>query len=143
MPTYITFIAQKQSLTEAISCFTLPMLTSKKEFYAKLLDWINLVLWDIAKDYTAENSIGAAKGPLAVVGIQYPDKLKDFILKLIEEVKRIKGYFSKSNFNLADKADSLYFIYKPHNLFLKKYYEPIHQSIDIQAGFKSYMKAKG
>ena len=42
-----------------------------------------------------------------------------------------------------DKADSLYLIYNAHNMALKKSFGPVHQAIDQQTGYITYMKAKG
>lgn len=134
---------QKQHLAEAISCLTLPMLPTKKDFYSKLVNLMPFDLNKLTKEYTAGNLMGAAGGPLESIGIKFPDKLNKSVADADAEMNRIKGYFSKSEFKLMEKIDSLYLIYNAHNLTLKKSFGPIHQCIDQQTGYLNYMKAKG
>lgn len=133
----------KQYLADAISCLTLPMLPTKKDFYAKLVQLIPFNLQKITEDYTAGNLMGKAADPLGKIGIKFPDKLNKSVENADAEMNRIKGYFDKNNFKMADKIDSLYLIYNSHNLALKKGFGNIHKCIDEQTGYLNYMKAKG
>ncbi len=133
----------KQHLAEAISCLTLPMLPTKKDFYTKLVNLIPFDLEKLTKEYTAGNLMGAAGGPLESIGIKFPEKLNQSVANADAEMSRIKGYFSKNDFKLMEKIDSLYLIYNAHNLALKKSFGPIHLCIDQQTGYANYMKAKG
>ena len=133
----------KQHLAEAISCLTLPMLPTKKDFYTKLVQLIPFDLQKLTEQYTGGNLMGAAASPLESIGIKFPDKLNKSVADADAEMNRIKGYFNKNNFKLMDKADSLYLIYNAHNMALKKSFGPIHQAIDQQTGYITYMKAKG
>ena len=133
----------KQYLADAIACLTLPMLPSKKDFYAKLVNLIPFNLQKLTEDYTGGNLMGKAGKPLEKIGIKFPDKLNTSVANTDAEMNRIKGYFDKNNFKMADKIDSLYLIYNAHNLALKNSFGPIHQCIDQQTGFLNYMKAKG
>ena len=54
----------KQHLAEAISCLTLPMLPTKKDFYTKLVNLIPFDLEKLTKEYTGGNLMGAAGSPL-------------------------------------------------------------------------------
>lgn len=133
----------KQHLANAIACLTLPMLPSKKDFYAKLVKLIPFDLQKLTEDYTGGNLMGKAGAPLEKIGIKFPDKLNKSVADTDAEMNRIKGYFDKNNFKMADKIDSLYLIYNSHNLALKKSFGPVHQCIDQQTGYLNYMKAKG
>lgn len=135
--------AQKQYLAQAIACLSLPMLPSKKEFYAKLVKLIPFNLQKLTEDYTAGNLMGKAGAPLEKIGIKFPDKLNTSVTNADAEMNRVKGYFDQNNFKMADKIDSLYLIYNSHNLALKKPYGQVHQCIDLQTGYLNYMKAKG
>ena len=135
--------AQKQYLAEAISCLTLPMLPTKKDFYTKLVNLIPFDLEKLTKEYTGGNLMGAAGSPLESIGIKFPDKLNQSVANADAEMSRIKGYFNKNNFKMMEKIDSLYLIYNAHNITLKKSFGQIHQCIDEQTGYANYMKAKG
>jgi hypothetical protein len=134
---------QKQQLAEAISCLTLPMLPTKKDFYTKLVQLIPFDLEKLTKEYTGGSLMGAAGSPLESIGIKFPEKLNQSVANADAEMSRIKGYFNRNNFKMMEKIDSLYLIYNAHNLALKKSFGPIHQCIDQQTGYANYMKAKG
>lgn len=134
---------QKQFLAEAISCLTLPMLPTKKDFYAKLVKMIPFDLNKATEDFTANKLLGAAGKPLESIGIKFPEKLSQSIANADAETSRVKHYFNKNDFKMLEKIDSLYLIYNAHNLALKKSYGPILQCIDQQTGYFNYMKAKG
>jgi len=133
----------KQHLADAIACLSLPMLPSKKDFYAKLVKLMPFDLQKLTEEYTGGNLMGKAGSPLESIGIKFPDKLNTSVANTDAEMNRVKGYFDKNNFKMADKIDSLYLIYNSHNLALKKAYGPIHQCIDRQTGYLTYQKAKG
>ena len=135
--------AQKAQLAEAIGCLTLPMLPSKKEFYAKLINALPFDLKALSERYNAGALAGMAKSPLGSIGILFPEKLSTSIANMDKEIDRIRGYFDKNNFKMPDKIDTLYLAYNSHNLMLAKVPGPVAQCIDTQTGYLSFMKSKG
>ncbi len=134
---------QKIALSEAITCMTLPMLPTKRDFYAKLLNALPINLAELTKSFTADKLTAAAAGPLAALGIKFPDKLTASVAATDAELTRIKGYFDKNNFKMLPHIDTLYLMYNSHNIMLKKMYGPIANTLDKQTGYLNYMKAKG
>ncbi|MCW3092356.1 MAG: hypothetical protein JWP81_3425 [Ferruginibacter sp.] len=132
---------QKIFLAEAISTMSLPLLTSKKEFYAKLLKVIPFNLNEMTKEYTAGKVVGAADD--AVSFITFPDELNLSVKNADDEISRVKGYFDQNNFKMVDKIDSLYLIYNSHNMALEAPHGEILKCIDQQTGYMAYKKSKG
>ncbi len=134
---------QKVALAEAITCMTLPMLPTKRDFYTKLLNALPFNLAEFTKSFTADKLTAAAAGPLAALGIKFPDKLTASVAGTDGEISRIRGYVDKSSFKMLPNIDTLYLMYNSHNIMLKKMYGPIANCVDTQTGYLNYMKAKG
>jgi len=132
---------EKETLAEAISCMVQPMLTTKKKLYQKLLHVIPFDLNTMMEDFTANKLMAIPGGGLSKLGIDFPDDLKKSIADADAQVKRLMGYFEKTDFNVPE--DSLYFIYNTHNTVLKKPYGPILARIDQETGYLDFKKSKG
>lgn len=136
-------VEEKRALAEAIGLMTLPMLPSKIRFYKKLLDIIPFNLNELTKDYTMSQLGGMASEQTSKIGIQFPAKLTASMAAADAEVKRIKTYFDKNAFALAEHRDTMYLIYNVHNLTLKKPHGELLKCIDQQTGYMSWMQNKG
>jgi len=132
---------EKASLAEAISCLVSPMLASKKELYAKLLNLIPFDLTKMMDNISADKLMSIPGGALQVLNIEFPAELKTSMARADGEIKRIQGYFDKKSFDPPE--DTMYFVFNAHNLTLKKMYGPIANCLDQQTGYLEYMQAKG
>jgi hypothetical protein len=135
--------AEKMMVAEAITSMTIPMLPSKIGFYKKLLEVIPFNLAELTQDYTMGKLGGMASEQTSKIGISFPDKLTASMAAADAEVKRIKMYFDKNAFSLAENRNSMYLIYNAHNLTLKQVHGELKKCIDTQTGYMSWMYHKG
>ena len=131
---------EKMHVAQAIACLSLPMLPTKKDFYAKLINLLPFDLNKLTEDMKADKLMGAAGKPLEAIGIKFTDKLNQSVANTDAEMSRVKGYFDKNNFKLADKKDALYLIYNSHNLTLKKVPDELKKYLDEQTGYATMSK---
>lgn len=142
---------QKQKIFEAVTMMLLPMMPSKKKFYARLLQALPLGgLNDFLSKLTADKAFAPLKKVMGFLGAADFDEgtpeapgLKTSIQALNKEIDRIKGFLNKNNFPIHKDANSLYFIYNSHNIILKKPYGPILNFIDRQTGYYDVMTGAG
>lgn len=142
----------KQKIAEAITAMLLPMMPSKKKFYATLLQYVPL---DGVNGILSKLTSDAAFKPLQSViskvksgfdfdeGTDEEPGLKKSLKNFDKELTRIKGFLNKNNYPLHKDANSLYFIYNSHNLMLKKPYGEILNTIDKETGYLDYMRSLG
>ncbi len=135
--------AEKAQVASAVSSIVQPMLASKRKLYAKLLEMIPFDINKFMEGLTADKLMAIPGGMLEKLNIGFPEELKQSIANADAEVKRIRGYFDRNNFELPEGADTLYFIYNSHNLTLKKMYGPVSNCLDQQTGYLDFMRSKG
>ncbi len=135
---------QKLKISEAITSMILPMVPGKEKFYAQILNYIPTGgLNDFLLKVTADSAMAPLAKLIGNIGYDFDEELKTSISNLDKELTRIKEFFSKSNFPVHKDANSLYFIYSSHNLFLKKAWGDILNTIDQETGFLDAMKSQG
>lgn len=142
----------RQKIAEAITAMLLPMMPSKKKFYAALLQYVPL---DGVNGFFNKLTGDAAFKPLQSVigklksgfdfdeGTDDEPGLKRSLKNFDKELARIKGFLNKNNYPLHKDANSLYFIYNGHNIMLKKPYGEILNTIDKETGYLDYMRSQG
>lgn len=142
----------KLKIAEAITAMLLPMLPSKKKFYAILLQYIptggmNTFLSKITGDAAfkpLQNLMGKIKGGFDFdEGSDEAPGLKRSLRNFDIELSKIKGFLNKNNYPIHKDANSLYFIYNGHNILLKKPYGEIMYTIDKETGYLDYMRSMG
>jgi hypothetical protein len=135
---------QKLKISEAITSMILPMVPGKGKFYAQILNYIPTGgLNDFLSKVTADSAMAPLAKLIGSIGYDFDEELKTSIANLDNELTRIKGFFRKSNFPVHKDANSLYFIYNSHNLFLKKPWGDILNTVDQETGFLDAMKSQG
>lgn len=142
----------RQKVADVITAMLLPMMPSKKKFYATLLQYIPL---GGAQSFLDKISADAAFNPLKSLmgrikgnfdfdeGTEEEPGLKKSLSRFNEELNRVKGYLNKNNYPIHKDANSLYFIYNGHNIMLKKPYGEILYTIDKETGYLDYMESIG
>jgi hypothetical protein len=132
---------ERTALAEAISVMVQPMLPTKKDFYDRLIRAVPFNMSEIIKEYTTNNLMAIPGGGLSKVGVDFPADLKTSLNKTDGEIKRVRGFFERTDFTLPE--DTLYFIYNQHNLALKKMWGPIAACIDRQTGYMDFKRSQG
>ncbi|MBZ4188372.1 hypothetical protein [Niabella beijingensis] len=137
-------------IAAAISALLLPMMPSKKKFYAQLLQYLPLDgMNGFLKKLTGENAFAPLKSVTGNFlgdfdeGTPEEPGLKTSLKQFDEALSRIKGFLNKNNYPVHKDANSLYFIYNSHNLMLKKAYGPVLNTIDRETGYLDYMESTG
>ncbi len=134
---------QKQALAEAIFVMATPMLPSKKDFYARLLNIIPLSLNEYLEK--ADGNVAAQKinTMISGIGLMLPPELQQSLSRNKSEVSRVAGFFNKSNYPVDKGSDTLQYVYQSHNLALQRCYGAIGAALDKQTGVLDHMKSKG
>ncbi|WP_018628359.1 hypothetical protein [Niabella aurantiaca] len=137
-------------IAEAVTALLLPMMPSKKKFYAQLLHYLPL---DGINGFLSKLTGDAAFAPLQQLtgkflgdfdeGTPEEPGLKTSIRQFDTELCRIKGFLNRSNYPVHKDVNSLYFIYNSHNLVLKKAYGPVLNAIDLETGYLDCMERAG
>ncbi|MCF3111509.1 hypothetical protein LL912_22170 [Niabella sp. CC-SYL272] len=137
-------------MATAVTALLLPMMPSKKKFYAKLLQYLPL---GGLNGFLSKLTGDAAFAPLKQLtgtflgdfdeGTPEEPGLKTSIKNFDAELKRVKGFLNRNNYPVHKDANSLYFIYNSHNQMLKKAYGPVLQVIDKETGYLDYMVNTG
>ncbi|SDD98685.1 hypothetical protein [Niabella drilacis] len=140
----------KARVAEAIAALLLPMMPSKKKFYAQVLEYLPL---SGVNGFLAKLTGDAAFAPLQKLtgkvlgdfdeGTPEEPGLKTSIRNFDTELRRVKGFLNRNNYPVHKDVNSLYFIYNSHNLMLKKAYGPVLNAIDSETGYLDYMESTG
>jgi len=140
----------KARVAEAIAALLLPMMPSKKKFYAQVLQYVPL---SGVNGFLSKLTGDAAFAPLQKItgkilgdfdeGTPEEPGLKTSIRNFDTELRRVKGFFDRNNYPVHKDVNSLYFIYNSHNLILKKAYGPVLNTIDSETGYLDYMESTG
>ncbi len=142
----------KHKIGEVITAMLLPMMPSKKKFYAALLDYIPLKGMDgFLNKLTSDTAFGPLQGLISKLktgfdfdeGTDEMPGLKKSLRNFDKELSRIKGFLDKNNYPLHKDANSLYFIYNSHNVMLRKPYGEILNTIDKETGYLDHMRSLG
>lgn len=136
---------QKKMLADVITCMAQPMLCSKKDFYSKLLQKLPFDIHQKTANYNGAALMDKLKtNILSKLSItDYPADLQASIANMDREISRIRSYFDKNNFALADHYDSLYLMYNAHNNILKQPHGEVLKCLDQQTGYMNQMKQAG
>lgn len=140
----------RAAIAETVSALLLPMMPSKKKFYARLLHYLPL---DGINGFLSKITGDAAFAPLRQLtgkllgdfdeGTPEEPGLKTSIQQFNAELSRIKGFLNRNNYPVHKDVNSLYFIYNSHNLVLKKAYGPVLNAIDRETGYLDCMERSG
>ncbi|WP_300596655.1 hypothetical protein [Niabella sp.] len=140
----------KARVATAVTALLLPMMPSKKKFYAEILQYLPL---GGVNGFLSKLTGDAAFAPLRQLtgtvlgdfdeGTPEEPGLKTSIKNFDAELERVKGFLNRNNYPVHKDANSLYFIYNSHNQMLKKAYGPVLQVIDKETGYLDYMVNSG
>lgn len=140
----------KAEVAAAIAALLLPMMPSKKKFYAQVLEYLPL---NGVNGFLSKLTGDAAFAPLQQLtgkilgdfdeGTPDDPGLKTSIKNFDTELQRVKGFLNRNNYPVHKDVNSLYFIYNSHNLILKKAYGPVLNVIDSETGYLDYMESMG
>ncbi|MCD2423474.1 hypothetical protein LQ567_11925 [Niabella pedocola] len=140
----------KARVGTAVAALLLPMMPTKKKFYAEVLQYLPL---GGLNGFLSKLTGDAAFAPLKQLtgtflgdfdeGTAEEPGLKTSIKNFDAELARVKGFLNRNNYPVHKDANSLYFIYNSHNQMLKKAYGPVLHVIDKETGYLDYMVNSG
>jgi len=136
-------VKEKQALAEAIFIMATPMLSSKKDFYAKLLDIIPFSMDEYIMKADGDAAASKVTSLLSKLNLQLPSKLQASLTRNKAEVGRVAGFFKKNNYPVTKGENTLKYVYESHNKALEKCHGEVALALDTQTKMLDHMKSKG